>query len=129
MKNFNLFICLVFFTLTCPAVRANNINKISKQEDLVSIIGNNSTSVNVNVFLRNTVTGQSYSFVVPANSSGVVLGQLSKSNDYYSINMWSSSAVRMRFYWADSLSPTTGFIAEDVPVASCDSCPTIYIGN
>ncbi|MFC6103734.1 hypothetical protein [Olivibacter domesticus] len=129
MKNFNLFICLVFFILTCPTANANNIGKISKQEDLVSIRGNNSTSVNVNVFLRNAVTGQSYSFVVPANSSNVVLGELPKSNDYYDINMWSSTAVRMRFYWADSITATTGLIAEDVPVASCDSCPTIYIGN
>ncbi|MEH6304838.1 hypothetical protein RYH73_04235 [Olivibacter sp. CPCC 100613] len=129
MKNFNLFICLVLLVLTTPVVQANNIEKINKQEDLVSIVGNNSTSIDVNVFLRNAVTGQSYSFVVPAHSSGVVLGELPKSNDYYSINMWSSSAVRMRFYWADSLAPTTNFVAEEVPVASCDSCPTIYIGN
>jgi hypothetical protein len=94
---------------------------------LIDVVATNSTSVAVNVHIQNQVTGVSYTFVVPPNVSGAVVSQVPKNEDYYRINMSSPTAVKMRFYWAESNGYTTFFSTANVPLATCESCPRINI--
>ncbi|MGK9117161.1 hypothetical protein [Olivibacter jilunii] len=132
MKHLFILAMLISGILICQPIDAEGFGKakprkVSARQTLIDVVATNSTSVSVNVYIQNQVTGVSYSFVVPPNVSGAVVSQVPKSEDYYRINMWSSTAVKMRFYWAESSGPTIAFSTENVPLARCETCPTINI--
>ncbi|WP_345230422.1 hypothetical protein [Olivibacter ginsenosidimutans] len=134
MKHIFILASLISGILICNPGKAGSLSKTnsvnlpaSQQTNLIDVKANNSTFVEVNVNIQNQVTGTYYSFVVPPNVSNVVVGQVPKSDDYYNILMQASRPVKMRFYWAESSGLTTAFYAENVPLAGCESCPSIWI--
>lgn len=132
MKHLFLLVTLISGILICQPMRAAGSTEVrlrntNTRQTLINVVATNSTSVAVNVHIQNQVTGVSYTFVVPPNVSGEVVSQVPQSDNYYKINMWSSTAVKMRFYWAESNGYTTAFSTENVPLATCESCPRINI--
>jgi len=132
MKHLFILAMLISGILICQPMDAegfgkSKFRKASARQTLIDVVATNSTSVSVNVYIQNQVTGVSYSFVVPPNVSGAVVSQVPKSDDYYRINMSSPTAVKMRFYWAESNGYTTFFSTTNVPLAACESCPRINI--
>jgi|GEM_PF-2040922 len=134
MKHIFILASLISGILICNVTAAGKSIKTGKrveakkQTTLINVTASNSTAVQVNVWIQNQVTGVSYSFFIPPNApSGTVVAQVPKSDDYYRILMQAPSAVKMRFYWAESSGPTTDFYTENVPLAGCESCPSIFI--